>query len=72
MAESVDAAEHLARMHVYRYDYGCPMRRYMRIYGISTQTMLLDEIEWTVVMSEPHVDLNRVDFEVESGEGYFS
>lgn len=50
---------------VHRYDYGCPVRRYVfEILGISTQTLLRDEIERAVVMFEPHVNLNRVDSEV--------
>ena len=48
---------------VHRYDYGCPVRRYVfEIMDISTQTLLRDEIERAVVMFEPRVDLNRVDF----------
>ena len=51
---------------VHRYDYGCPVRRYVfEIMDISTQTLLRDEIERAVVMFEPRVDLNRVDFEVD-------
>ena len=51
---------------VHRYDYGCPVRRYVfEIMDVSTQTLLRDEIERAVVMFEPRVDLNRVDFEVD-------
>ena len=51
---------------VHRYDYGCPVRRYVfEIMDISTQTLLRDEIERAVVMFKPHVDLNRVDFDVD-------
>ena len=51
---------------VHRYDYGCPVRRYVfEIMDISTQTLLRDEIERAVVMFEPRVDLNRLDFEVD-------
>lgn len=47
---------------VHRYDYGCPVRRYVfEIMDISTQTLLRDEIERAVVMFEPRVDLNRVE-----------
>ena len=54
---------------VHRYDYGCPVRRYVfEIMDISTQTLLRDEIERAVVMFEPRVDLNRVDFEVDEGQ----
>ena len=36
---------------VHRYDYGCPVRRYVfEIMDISTQTLLRDEIERAVVM----------------------
>lgn len=55
---------------VHRYDYGCPVRRYVfEIMDISTQTLLRDEIERAVVMFEPRVDLNRVDFEVDEAAG---
>ena len=46
------------------------MRRYVfEIMDISTQTLLRDEIERTVVMFEPRVDLNRVDFEADEAVG---
>ncbi len=46
------------------------MRRYVfEIMDISTQTLLRDEIERAVVMFEPRVDLNRVDFEVDEAAG---
>ena len=55
---------------VHRYDYGCLVRRYVfEIMDISTQTLLRDEIERAVVMFEPRVDLNRVDFEVDEAAG---
>lgn len=58
---------------VHRYDYGCPIRRYVfEAMDISTQTLLRDEIERAVVMFEPRVDLNRVDFEVNEKEGILS
>lgn len=55
---------------VHRYGYGCPIRRYaFEIMDVSTQTLLRDEIERSVVMFEPRVDLNRVDFEVDRKAG---
>ena len=55
---------------VHRYDYGCPLRRYVfEIMDISTQTLLRDEIERAVVMYEPRIDLHRVDFETDEKEG---
>ena len=55
---------------VHRYDYGCPVWRYVfEIMDISTQSLLRDEIERAVVMFEPRVDLNRVDFEVDEVAG---
>jgi len=54
---------------VHRYDYGCPIRRYaFEIMDISTQTLLRDEIERAIVMFEPRVELNRVNFEVDEKE----
>lgn len=55
---------------VHRYDYGCLVRRYVfEAMDISTQTLLREAIEHAVVMFEPRVDLNRVDFEVNDKEG---
>lgn len=55
---------------VHRYDYGCPLRRFaFEMMDVSTQTLLRDEIERAVVMFEPRVELNRVDFEVNDREG---
>ena len=55
---------------VHRYDYGCPLRRYVfEIMDISTQTLLRDEIERAVVMYEPRIDMHRVDFETDEKEG---
>ena len=51
---------------VHRYDYGCPIRRYaFEVMDIATQTLLRDDLERAVVLFEPRVDLNRVDFEVD-------
>lgn len=55
---------------VHRYDYGCPIRRYaFEVMTVATQTLLRDEIERAIVMFEPRVDLNRVDFETDDREG---
>lgn len=55
---------------VHRYDYGCPIRKYaFEIMDVSTQTLLRDEIERSVILFEPRVDLNRVDFDVDEKEG---
>lgn len=55
---------------VHRYDYGCSIKRYMfEIMNIATQTLLRDEIERAVVMFEPRVDLNQVNFEVDEASG---
>ena len=55
---------------VHRYDYGCAIRQYaFEVMDLTTQTLLRDEIERAVVMFEPRVELNRVDFEIDSAEG---
>lgn len=55
---------------VHRYDYGCSIRWYVfEVMDISAQTLLRDEIKRAVVMFEPRVDLNRVDFEENDKEG---
>ena len=54
----------------HRYDYGCPLRQYaFEVMDVSTLTLLRDEIVRAVVMFEPRVELNRVDFEVNDREG---
>lgn len=55
---------------VHCYDYGCPIRRYaFEIMDISTQRLLRDEIERAIVMFEPRVNLNGVNFEVDDKKG---
>lgn len=55
---------------VHRYGYGCPIRRYVfETMDVSAQTLLRDEIERAVVMFEPRVDLDRVDFDVDKAAG---
>lgn len=55
---------------IHRYDYGCPIRRYVfEIMDVPTQTLLRDEIERSVVMFEPRIALNRVDFEIDREAG---
>ncbi|MDR0893026.1 MAG: GPW/gp25 family protein [Mediterranea sp.] len=55
---------------VHRFNYGCPLRKYaFEVMDVATQTLLRDEIERSVVLFEPRVELNDVTFEVEAEEG---
>jgi phage baseplate assembly protein W len=55
---------------VHRYDYGCPLQRYaFEVMDISRQTLLRNEIEQAVIMFEPRVELNRVDFDIDETKG---
>lgn len=55
---------------VHRYDYGCPVRRYaFEVMDIAAQTLLRDEIARAVVLFEPRISLNRVDFEADDTAG---
>lgn len=55
---------------VHRYDYGCPIRRYVfELADTSVQVLLRDEIGRAVTMFEPRIDLNGVNFEVDSQAG---
>lgn len=56
----------LPRECVHSYDYDCPVRRYVsEIMDFSMHILLHDDIEQAVVMFEPLVDLNLVDFEMD-------
>ena len=55
---------------VHRYDYGCPIREYaFETMTTSTKTMLRDKIEQSIVLFEPRVIVNKIDFEEKQEEG---
>lgn len=55
---------------VHRYDYGCPIREYaFEMMTASTRTMLRDRIEQSIILFEPRVIVNRIDFEEKQDEG---
>lgn len=55
---------------VHRYDYGCPIREYaFEMMTASTRTILRDRIEQSIILFEPRVIVNRIDFEEKQDEG---
>lgn len=55
---------------VNRYDYGCPIQKYVfEILDVTTQTLLAEEIKKSVTLYEPRIDLDSVTFEVEQEKG---
>lgn len=55
---------------VNRYDYGCPIQKYVfEILDVTTQTLLEEEIKKSVTLYEPRIDLESVTFEVEQEKG---
>ena len=55
---------------VHRYDYGCPIREYAsEAMTTSTKTMLRDKIEQSIVLFEPRVIVNKIDFEESQEDG---
>lgn len=55
---------------VNRYDYGCPIQKYVfEILDVTTQTLLEEEIKKSVTLYEPRIDLDSVIFEVEQEKG---
>lgn len=58
---------------VHRYDYGCPIREYaFETMTTSTKTMLRDKIEQSIVLFEPRVIVNKIDFEEKQEEGFLN
>lgn len=54
---------------VHRYEYGCPIREYaFEMMTASTRTMLRDRIEQSIILFEPRVIVNRIDFEEKQDE----
>ena len=55
---------------VHRYEYGCPISEYaFEMMTASTRTMLRDRIEQAIILFEPRVIVNRIDFEEKQDEG---
>lgn len=55
---------------VNRYDYGCPIQKYVfEILDVTTQTLLAEEIKKSVILFEPRIDLDTVTFEVHQAKG---
>lgn len=55
---------------VHRYDYGCPLREYaFEKMDASTKTMLRDRIERSIIMFEPRVVVNAIEFDENATDG---
>lgn len=55
---------------IHRYDYGCSIRQYaFEIMDLTTQTIMKEQIERSIVMFEPRIRLNTVSFEMEQNDG---
>lgn len=55
---------------VHRYDYGCPIREYaFEKMNASTKTMLRDRIERSIIMFEPRVVVNAIEFDENATDG---
>lgn len=51
---------------VHRYDYGCNIRRFaFEIIGTTTETLLKDEIERSIMLFEPRVTVDSITFRKE-------
>lgn len=55
---------------VHRYDYGCPLRKYVyEVMNTSTVTRMRNDIEKAVTLFEPRILLEEVSFEEKAEEG---
>ncbi|MDD3038141.1 GPW/gp25 family protein [Bacteroides sp.] len=55
---------------VHHYDYGCPIRKYVfEVMDTTTQTLIREEIEKSIILFEPRITLNAVALEFNQTEG---
>lgn len=55
---------------VHRYDYGCPIRKYVfETMDATTKTLIREEIEKSVILFEPRITLNAVTLDLDQKEG---
>lgn len=55
---------------VHRYEFGCPIRRYVfEIMDTTTQTLIREEIEKSIILFEPRITLNTVRLDINQGDG---
>ena len=55
---------------VHRYDYGCPIRKYVfETMDTTTQTLIKEEIEKSIILFEPRISLNAITLDMNRREG---
>ena len=55
---------------VHHYDYGCPIRKYVfEKMDTTTQTLIKEEIEKSIILFEPRISLNAVTLDLNEKEG---
>lgn len=55
---------------VHRYEFGCPIRKYVfEIMDTTTQTLIREEIEKSIILFEPRINLNAVTLDIRQDEG---
>lgn len=55
---------------VHRYDYGCAIRKYaFEKMDVTTQTLLKDQIQKSIILFEPRIILNSISFDTEQQNG---
>lgn len=55
---------------VHRYEFGCPIRKYVfEIMDTTTQTLIREEIEKSIILFEPRINLNSVKLDIHQNDG---
>ncbi len=55
---------------IHRYDYGCPIKQYaFEIMDVTTQTIMRELIERSVILFESRISLNKVSFDIKPEGG---
>lgn len=55
---------------VHRYDYGCPIRKYVfETMDTTTRTLIREEIEKSIILFEPRITLNAVTLDLDQEKG---
>lgn len=55
---------------VHRYDYGCAIRKYaFEKMDVTTQTLLKEQIQKSIILFEPRVILDSISFDMEQQDG---
>lgn len=55
---------------IHRYDYGCPIRKFVfEKMDTTTQTLIKEEIEKSIILFEPRISLNNISLDLNEKEG---